>query len=160
MPYQNMIPQIISLMPVLSKNHTKDHRAERNACFVSRVVIYSPAKAPIIGPIINPMGGRKNKPKTIPMIDQRVPTLVPPYCLVHRRGMRQSPTTVARVSNPNTNKVSAENCIVDVQCKKSKPRNDKGGHGNIGAIAPINHARIRRNQTTIKKTSILLIKKV
>jgi hypothetical protein len=61
--------------------------ADRNALLLSWLLIISPAKAPINGPIIKPKGGKKNIPTTNPIVAPQTPPFVPPNFLVPQMGI-------------------------------------------------------------------------
>ena len=89
MAYQSIHHQSIILYPVVSRNPTKEPRAERNAFSpVPSTARYSPTNAPMKGPIIIPKGGKANSPAIIPISDPRVHALLPPYFLVPRIGRK------------------------------------------------------------------------
>ena len=56
--------------------------ADLNALFIVLPLIISPENAPIIGPIIMPIGKRKIRPKTMPMVLPQMPYFEPSNFLV------------------------------------------------------------------------------
>lgn len=86
-PYHNITPHTINLIPTHRRNPTSDHSAELNACFLLLVWRYSQTKAPMIGHTINPIGGKKNNHPINPIVEPHVPYLVPPNFLVPRCGI-------------------------------------------------------------------------
>lgn len=87
MAYHNITPHTMSLIPTQRINPTNDHRAERSACFLSFVWIYSPINAPAIGQKMRPNGGKRNNQAINHIVDHTVPALVHPNFLVHHCGI-------------------------------------------------------------------------
>lgn len=72
-----------------TKKPINDPQAECNAVDVLLLLnIISAKNAPTNGPIINPNGGKNNKPKINPIVAPQAPYLLPPKRLVPMAGKK------------------------------------------------------------------------
>ena len=78
--------EAINLMPIPIINPKSDPIPARNDLLNSSPFIISAPMAPIIGPSINPTGGKKKIPKIIPIVAPQMPALDPPIFFVPQIG--------------------------------------------------------------------------
>ncbi len=74
----------------------------------------SPRKAPTIGPIISPNGGKKNSPKNNPIAEPQIPFLDPLNFFVAQTGKILSITAENIANSPKIIKNSTENGCLEV----------------------------------------------
>ncbi len=117
----------------------------------------SAAMAPIIGPIIIPIGGKKNNPTKIPTILPRIPALLPPIFLVLHMGIKLSIITTKTVIVAKMVRVVVLNSTFSlVKWSSNKATQAKGGPGMGGKKLKMMAPNKRINPTDIQSISITL----
>lgn len=99
-----MIPATRTFSPVDIINPKNDPNADFMAMLYFLPATSSPTKAPIIGPVIKQIGGKKNIPIIKPIIEPKIPYGVPPNFLVPHVGINESPIVITATMIIQTNR--------------------------------------------------------
>jgi len=146
-----VFPEMVSVAAIVSVSDAVNLLLR---CVWMKLFINSPESAPMKGPAISPMGAKKNIPANIPMIEPITAVFEPPNFFVIIAGRKLSIIITAKVMTAHTHRNTVLKLPNLLKLIITKPKQHRGGPGNIGTTEPRKPTAKNKNASIIRTISI------